>query len=178
MFSIGQNSSDTLVAGDLLGRRVAGGTPTQLVSSPDGATDSCPQLSPDGTQLAFVRDSVAADGNETVTLELDAGRRRRGDGARRLARPDARGRPALSFSPDGKTIAYAGDASRTPGIFAVPVAGRPAAQLTLGLGLLAVFSPDGSTLFFSRDAFSPNADDNADIAGRPGRTTTSTSSGR
>ena len=159
LFSIGQNTSDTLSPG-IYSVSVSGGTPKQLVSSPDGATDSGPQLSPNGAQLAFVRDLVAGDGTETVTLELMPAA---GGAATELAdtlAPTVDGGQHLSFSPDGKTIAYAGDYT-SPGIFTVAVSGGASAQLTSDSDYWPIFSPDGSTLIFSRDAYSPNADANA-----------------
>jgi len=159
LFSIGQNTSDTLSPG-IYSVGVSGGTPKQLVASPDGATDSGPQLSPNGAQLAFVRDAVAADGTETVTLEVAPAA---GGDATELAdtlAPTVDGGQHLSFSPDGKTIAYAGDYSNQ-GIFTVAVSGGASAQLTSDSDYWPIFSPDGSTVFFSRNAFSANADDQA-----------------
>jgi len=159
LFSIGQNTSDTLSPG-LYSVSVSGGTPKQLLASPDGATDSGPQLSPNGTQLAFVRDAIAGDGTETVTLEVAPAA---GGAATELAdtlAPTVDGGQHLSFSPDGKTIAYAGDYS-DQGIFTVAVSGGASAQLTSDSDYWPIFSPDGSTVFFSRNAFSANADDQA-----------------
>jgi Tol biopolymer transport system component len=159
VFSIGQNTSPTLSPG-IYSVSVSGGTPKQLVSSPDSATDSLPQLSPNGQQVAFVRDSVGGSGNETVTLELAPAA---GGAATELAdtlAPTIAGGERLSFSPDGKTIAYAGDYTNQ-GIFTVAVAGGASAQLTSDNDYWPVFSSDGSTLIFSRDAYSPNADANA-----------------
>lgn len=159
VFSIGQNISDTLSPG-IYSVGVSGGTPQQLVSSPDGAIDSGPQLSPDGTQLAFVRDAVAGDGTETVTLEVMPAA---GGTATELAdtlAPTVDGGQHLSFSPDGKTIAYAGDYT-SPGIFTVAVSGGATAQLTSDSDYWPIFSADGSTLLFSRNAYSANADDQA-----------------
>jgi len=158
VFSIGVNTSDTLAPG-IYSVPVAGGTPTQLVASPDGATDSLPQLSPNGQQLAFVRDAVDENGNETVTLELMpvAG----GDPtelADNLA-PTLDQGERLSFSPDGTTIAYSDYTDL--GIWTIAVTGGPAVQLTSSADYWPVYSADGGTLIFSRDALSPDADDNA-----------------
>src|SRR5262249_6141206 len=49
---------------------LAGGAPTELVTTPDGATDSLAEFSPDGKTIAFGRDVVDRGGNESVTLEL------------------------------------------------------------------------------------------------------------
>jgi WD40-like Beta Propeller Repeat len=74
--------------------------------------------------------------------------------------PDLESGDHLSFSADGKQIAFAGDYSN-PGIFTVPVAGGTATQLTSDYDYWPSFSADGSKVYFSRDASSTNADDNA-----------------
>ena len=158
LFSIGVNTSDTLSPG-IYSVPVAGGTPTQIVASPDGATDSLPQLSPDGRQLAFVRDAVDSSGNDDVTLVLMPAA---GGAVTALAdglAPTLDDGERLSFSPDGKTIAYSD--YRDLGIWTVGVAGGAPVELTSSADYWPVYSSDGSTLIFSRDAFSPDADDNA-----------------
>ena len=160
IFSLAPNGSDTLAAG-IYSVPIAGGTPTALVTSPAGATDSLPQLSPDGTQVAFVRDTVDSSGNEVVALELQPVA---GGALRQLATGVAAalfngGR--LSFSPDGKKIAYAGSFDN-PGLFTVSVADGSVSQLSQEYDYWPVFTSDGSTIVFSRDAASPGADDNAD----------------
>ncbi len=115
VFSIAPGGSDTLDAG-IYTVPVGGGTPTSIVATPDNATDSLPVLSPDQTQVAFVRDGVDGNGDEVVALEVQPVA---GGTVRQLATDVTSslyngGR--LSFSPDGKTIAYAG-AFDNPGIF-------------------------------------------------------------
>jgi dipeptidyl aminopeptidase/acylaminoacyl peptidase len=137
----------------------AGGTPKVLVTSPSGATDSLPTYSPDGKTIAFVRDAYDNMGNETVSLELVpvAG------GTPKVLTtglaPDLSSGNRLSFSPDGKQLAYAGDFTR-PGIYTVPVAGGTPNQLTSDYDYWPSFSADGSKVYFARDATSANADDN------------------
>jgi dipeptidyl aminopeptidase/acylaminoacyl peptidase len=138
----------------------SGGTPTLVAATPSDATDSLPAYSPDGTKLAFVRDAYDDQGNETVSLELTTPS---GGPPRAIATglaPDLESGDHLSFSPDGKKIAYAGDYSDT-GIFTVPVAGGTPTQLTSDYDYWPSFSADGSTVYFVRDATSTNADDNA-----------------
>jgi dipeptidyl aminopeptidase/acylaminoacyl peptidase len=140
---------------------VDGGMPQELVTTPDGATDSLAEFSPDGRRIAFARDSVDDDGNESVTLELVPA-----TGGKPLPRSDGLlgslpqgGR--ISFSRDGKLIAFAGDADN-PGIFVEGVAAGEPQQLTSDLDAWPVFSEDGTTISFARDATSENADDNSD----------------
>jgi WD40-like Beta Propeller Repeat len=159
VFSIGVNTSPTLSAG-IYSVPVAGGVPAQLVATPDTATDSLPQLSPNGAELAFVRDGVDTSGNETVGLEVvpvsGGTPTELTDG---LA-PTIEGGEHLSFSPDGRTIVYSGDYT-DPGIYTISAAGGTSSQLTSDSDYWPSFSADGSTVIFSRDAFSPDADDNA-----------------
>ena len=136
---------------------VAGGTPKQLLVTPDGAADSLPEFSPDGRTIAFARDSVDENGDETVTLETMPAA-----GGKPVARatglrgslPDG-GR--ISYSPDGKTIAYAGGAD-APGIWTVGAAAGAPQQLTGDDDYWPVYSADGATIAFARDAASPGSD--------------------
>jgi dipeptidyl aminopeptidase/acylaminoacyl peptidase len=147
------------MAGDAPGiytLKLSGGTPKRVVVTPADATDSLPRVSPDGKQIAFVRQSVDDQGNAVSTLELVAAT---GGTPRALATgvtatlADGGG---LSFSPGGTTIAYAGDLSN-PGIFTVPVAGGDPTQLTGDGDDWPTFSRDGATIFFSRDFTSSGA---------------------
>ena len=138
---------------------ITGGTPIELVTTPDGATDSLAEYSPDGKTIAFARDVVDAHGNESVTLELVPVA-----GGKPVARADGLlgslpqgGR--ISFSPDGRSIAFAGGADN-PGVFVVGAAGGVPTQLTRDFDFWPVFS-DAATISFARDATSENADDNS-----------------
>src|SRR5262249_30109780 len=70
--------------------------------------------------------------------------------------PDPSDGGQISFSPDGTTIAYAGDYD-DPGIYVVPAGGGSTTRLTTDLDEWPVYSADGSTILFSRDATSDNA---------------------
>ena len=138
----------------------SGGGPKLIAATPSNSTDALPEYSPDGTKLAFIRDTFDAQGNETVSLELMPAS---GGSQTALATglaPDLVSGGGLSFSPDGTTIAFDGDYSN-PGIFTVPVAGGAPTQLTSDYDYWPSFSADGSKLYFSRDAISTNADGNA-----------------
>ena len=134
----------------------AGGTATQIVATPDGDTDSIPSYSPNGKTVAFARDAFDSDFNETITIELTPAA---GGGSltdlQATPYTDASSGGRLSFSPDGKTIAFAA----TAGISTIPVAGGSVTQLTSDNDSSPVYSPDGKTIYFSRSAFSQNADD-------------------
>jgi len=134
----------------------AGGTATQIVATPDGDTDSLPAYSPNGNTIAFARDAFDSDFNETLTIELTPAA---GGGSltdlQATPYTDASSGGRLSFSPDGKTIAFTG----TNGIYTIPVAGGTPAQLTSDSDSSPVYSPDGKTIYFSRSAYSQNADD-------------------
>src|SRR5689334_5692129 len=126
----------------------SGGTPKKVVATPDSATDSLPKFSPDGKQIAFVRQSIDASFNATSTIELVAAT----GGTVRDLTNDVTGTlsegGALSFSPDGKTIVYAGDLG-DPGIFTVSLAGGDAQQLTTEGDYWLTYSTDGSAIYFS-----------------------------
>ena len=159
-FTVNEYSSSDLDPG-LYTVPVAGGTPKRIVATPGDDEDSTVQYSPDGTKLAFTRDDVDSKGNETVTLELVAAA---GGTPKPLATdliPDPSDGGRLAFSPDGATIAYAGD-YETPGIFTVPVAGGTPTELTTDFDYWPSYSSDGSKLYFSRDSGSENAEDTSD----------------
>jgi roadblock/LC7 domain-containing protein len=141
---------------------VAGGTPKRVVVTPDGATDSLPRFSPDGKQLAFVRQSVDENFEATSTLELVAAAAGSTpqDLATGVTGTLSEG-GALSFSPDGKTIAYAGDLGG-PGIFTVSLAGGDPVQLTTDGDYWPSFSRDGASIVFSRDSTSSGAEASSD----------------
>jgi Tol biopolymer transport system component len=147
------------IAGDAPGiytLKLPGSTPKRVVVTPADATDSLPRVSPDGKQIAFVRQAVDDQGESSSTLQLVAAS---GGTPKALAAgvtatlADGGG---LSFSPDGTTIAYAGDLGN-PGIFTVPVAGGEPTQLTGDGDDWPTFSRDGATIFFSRDFTSSGA---------------------
>jgi Tol biopolymer transport system component len=133
-----------------------GGTPTTVVTTPDNAIDSLPAYSPSGTQIAFVRNAFDSNSNETTSIELV---RATGGSLTDLAASplsDAGSGGRLSYSPDGKTIAFAS----VDGIATIPAAGGSVRQLTSDSDGSPVYSGDGKTIYFTRSAFSTNADDN------------------
>jgi Tol biopolymer transport system component len=97
-----------------------------LTVPPEGAEDSSPTWSPDGTRLAFVR-LTPQDGFQIYTIGAD------GTGASQLTvTPGHKSHPA--WSPDGRTIVFSespheGGASQ---IYSVDAAGGTPTQLTEG----------------------------------------------
>jgi len=137
---------------------VAGGTPKPLVAPPDGAADSLPQYSPDGAKIAFARDLVDDNGDETVTLELVSANGGAVTPRATGLRGDVSQGGRISFSPDGATLVY----SAEDGIYTVPTASGDPTQLTGDLDLWPSFSADGATIAFVRDSSSGNASNTTD----------------
>lgn len=150
-------------AGGIYTIPAGGGTATQIVQTPDNAVDSLPAYSPSGTQVAFVRDAFDANDDETTTIELvpATGGTLTDLSASPISEASSGGR--LSYSPDGKTIAFASDS----GIATIPVAGGTPRQLTTDSDGSPVYSFDGKTIYFTRSAFSQNADDNQPSPAHP-----------
>lgn len=165
VFTIGPGQSETL-AGGIYVVAVRGGTPKQVVETPDGASDSLPALSPDGRAVVFVREAEDADGSLVGTVSRVAAGG--GDVAPLAGHAStnvfAGGR--ISFSPDGSSVAYAGDADAT-GIFVVPLAGGTARRLTTDFDNWPSFTADGSAIVFARDATSSGSDGNSDSPKKP-----------
>jgi TolB protein len=155
VFSINDSTSSPLAPG-VWTVPVAGGTPKLVAATPGDDFDDLPRFSPDGTKIAFARDSIDAAGHEVVTLELVAASGGTPTPITTGLAPDPSDGGQISFSPDGSTIAYAGDFD-DPGIYVVPAAGGTPTQLTTDLDEWPVYSADGSTILFSRDASSQNA---------------------
>ncbi len=118
-----------------------------------------PQLSPDGTQVAFVRITVdeKREGYETSLWSVPAN----GGDLRRLSADKHDTSP--QWSPDGKFLAFVRTAEKVgkpqpPQIFVLPMNGGEAWQLTrLPKGASdPTWSPDGKTLAFYS---STNAED-------------------
>jgi Tol biopolymer transport system component len=100
----------------------------QLVQS--GSNDFAPSVSPDGSQIVFVRsDSFSCHGcDETLWLM-------KADGTGLRSFPNGDTDPAYdnspSFSPDGKTILFTRQSTQSTGLFTVPVAGGSAKPLRI-----------------------------------------------
>ena len=111
--------------------------------------DSQPQLSPDGTLVAFVSRWIDPEKNKYFSnLWLVS---IRGGESRRFTVGDY-GDTSPRWSPDGRHIAFVSDRSESSQIWLIPVNGGEARQLTElaegSLGSLA-WSPDGTKIVFS-----------------------------
>lgn len=125
---------------------IEGDNLVQLTHSP---TDGCPVWSPDGKSIAFTR---RMDHQIGIYIVPASG------GQERLLHWTGRPQPKsqeISWSPDGNTIAFSGDAlDGSTGIFLLPLntlTPRPLGELPKGaVDWGAAFSPDGKNIAFVR----------------------------
>ncbi len=112
-----------------------------------GADHASPVFSPDGGELAFVR-----DGSELVVVELESGRERLLATGRLWRPPFTADRP-LAWSPDGHWLAYfATDGRMFTNVHVVPSDGgapaRAVSRLANSFAGSLAWSPDGKALYF------------------------------
>lgn len=121
------------------------GKETQLTSGRED--DAAPLLSPDGKQLAYIR-----DGKELRVLDL-ATRKEVVAAQGYLGRPPFASSGSVTFSPDGKWIAYAAYGPKSlRNIYVVPAGGgtsRPVSFLANTFGGNVVWSRDGQSILFT-----------------------------
>ncbi|HEY1114046.1 MAG TPA: LpqB family beta-propeller domain-containing protein [Chitinophagaceae bacterium] len=121
------------------------GKETQLTSGRQDNT--APLLSPDGKQVAFIR-----DGKELRVLDL-ATKRETVVAQGYLGRPPFASSGSVSWSPDGKWLAYAAFGPKSlRNIMVVPAAGgtgRPISFLANTFGGNVVWSRDGKSILFT-----------------------------
>ena len=130
--------------GDIWIVPAAGGTARRLTVHP--AADRTPVWSRDGKTIAFASDRhgnpdvfvIAADGSSAPVRLTFA----------------STGDTPVDFTPDGKSVIFASrrdeSVSRTPVLYAVPVAGGTAAVWQSALGHTASLAPDGARAVFVR----------------------------
>ncbi len=121
------------------------GAETRLTDQP--LNDVTPKFSPDGKQVAFVR-----DGRELRVLDL-AGRTERLLASGELEREPFTSQRGFGWSPDGKWVAYfSGGVKGFTNVFLVPAAGGPPKQVTFlanaNSGSIS-WSPTGSYLLLN-----------------------------
>ena len=116
------------------------------------------ELSPDRAQIVYAVNKINAEKDKEFStifmLNLASGERRQMTSGKAV---DAQPR----WSPDGKSIAFISNRGGKPQLYAMPVDGGEARQLTAftrGIGGSFAWSPDGSAIAFSavKDADAPN----------------------
>jgi dipeptidyl aminopeptidase/acylaminoacyl peptidase len=141
------------------------------ILTPGTFEESSPAWSPDGRQIAFVRVHGEGDVDMMPNSDLFVVDARAGARPRRLTTSTAEEGGQLSWSPDGRQIAFVlGDEVRYSAydqakLAVVPAAGGESRVLTTALDRpvsSAIWSPDGSALFFTI------TDDRAQHIGRVG----------
>ncbi len=123
---------------------------------------SDPQLSPDGTRIAFVVTAIDLENNSRnndIWIVSVTG----GDPVRLVASPQSDDRPR--WSPDGTRLAFVSTRDGAPQIYAVGVAGtstqgEPTRLTSLATGATGVtWSPDGRWLAFVSEAYAECTDE-------------------
>jgi hypothetical protein len=124
---------------------VAGGEPTAIdLGTASGCTASH-GLSPDGKWLAITCATPDLPGQRVYIVPSDGGEPRMA-----TANPNSY---FHSWSPDGKTIAFARPANGSINILSIPVEGGKETALTTGGGISddPDYSPDGQYIYFNSD---------------------------
>ncbi|HEX4608426.1 MAG TPA: S9 family peptidase, partial [Urbifossiella sp.] len=115
---------------------------------------AAPQISPDGTQVAYQLATVSLEANKSTTALWVAAT----DGKtppKALTDPKGKRDAAPRWSPDGKTILFESNRSGSPQLWTVPAAGGEPKQLTdISTGAATgIWSPDGLHVAFVSAVF-------------------------
>ena len=128
--------------------------PRRLTQS--GFEDVSPVWSPDGTEIAFVRERLAAGANELIVVSPKGGPERKLRDVRQSVPVAASSRPLLTWTPDGRAIVIPMedvDAAGRASLFRIGLRGEAPKRLfasTAGDGDgYPVFSPDGRWLAYA-----------------------------
>ena len=133
--------------GDGIWKREDGGATRELWKGVDGSVIAPPAVSPDGAQICF---SYWRKGHAGLYL-MDAN----GTNIRPLA-PALDVRSAVSWSPDGKTIAAAATLEQGTRVFLIPVDGGAPNRLLDTASYNPVWSPDGEFIVYSEPVSGSN----------------------
>lgn len=117
---------------------------TQVTDPTNGDQHLDPDLSPDGTQITFVRDSNESDDYQVMLVNADGTNMRTLTAARRYTRMPR-------WSPDGSKIIYGAGSSKT-GLYTINPDGTNETWFeAAGEGALPEWSLDGSKITFCSD---------------------------
>ncbi|MBA2349833.1 MAG: PD40 domain-containing protein, partial [Solirubrobacterales bacterium] len=137
-----------------------GSNQTRLTQN--AARDKSPTWSPDGRQIAFLRDPDSRGLDDVMVIDAD------GTNERLVKADEGIGSSGLSYSPDGARLVYAGIASVSgsfgTNITRLDVDGSNRTELTDGrdggvVDLSPDFSPDGQQIVFQRDNLFDDGDE-------------------
>ena len=125
IYSVGSSSSITLF-------ELATSATSRLTHPPDEYLDRNPEFSPDGSQVAFIRGTVAGVANDVYVVPITGGTPRRLTfGSRPMS--------GLAWSVSGKDIIYSAARGGAEGLWRIPATGGTA-QPVFSAGLVA-YSP-------------------------------------
>jgi dipeptidyl aminopeptidase/acylaminoacyl peptidase len=118
---------------------------------------SDPQLSPDGTKVAFVVTDVSLEGN-TRNNDIWIGQLAGGRPVKIAGTDRSEDRPR--WSPDGKQLAFVSNREGGPQVWVIPASGGEARKLTsIATGASGItWSPDGKWIAFVSEVFPACAD--------------------
>lgn len=133
--------------GDAIWKREDAGATRELWRGVDGSVIAPPAVSPDGTQICF---SYWSKGRAGLYL-MNAN----GTNIRPLA-PALDVRSAVSWSPDGKSVAAAATLKEGTRIFLIPVDGGNPTRLLDAASYNPVWSPDGKLILYSEPVSGSN----------------------
>ena len=143
-YSVGTSSSITLL-------ELATSTTSVLTHPPDEYLDRNPEFSPDGTQVAFIRGTVAGVANDVYVVPITGGPPRR-------LTFDSRPMTGLAWSVSGKDIIYSAARGGSKALWRIPASGgTPQPVSSAGLAALwPTIARKGNQLAFQQSVGKDN----------------------